>query len=77
MLLQIINYWYGLILLLAAAILATAAHNAWGSGVVSIFEARFGVPGTMHVAPECSCTFKYVGTKVEGADYFVHFRKMD
>jgi hypothetical protein len=49
-------------------------HSA---GLVSIFESRFGAPGTPHVVPECSCTFKYVGTRVDGADYFVHFKKLD
>ncbi len=76
--LRSINLAYGLILLAAAILLSIAVHNAWGAtGVVNIFEMRFGAPGTPHVVPECGCTFRYVGTRVEGADYFVHFKKLD
>lgn len=74
---RVINIWYGLILIVAAMMLATVAHNAWGAGIVSIFEMRFGAPGTPHVVPECGCTMRYVGTKVEGRDFYVHFRQLD
>jgi hypothetical protein len=55
-----------------------AIKKAYSSSLVSMFEARFGgPPGTTRVIPECGCTMKYVGTRIEGTDYFVHFKKLD
>lgn len=51
--------------------------RASGNALISIFETRFGAPGTAHVVPECGCTFKYVGTNIRGKDYYVHFRQLD
>ena len=47
------------------------------TGLVGIFERMYGSPGTRHVLTECSCTVRYVETRVNGADYYVHFKKLD
>ena len=70
--------YFLLIVLTAFSLIAIAAHSALGNpNIIKVFESRFGAPGTSHVVPECGCTFRYVGTKIEGTDYFVHFKKMD
>ena len=75
---RLVSTIYLLIILIAAMLIGIAARQAMGAGsLVNIFEARFGAPGTPHVVPECGCTMKYVGTKVDGRDFYVHFRQMD
>ena len=69
---------YVLIAIAACALLALAVNYALAApSLVGLLEAQYGSPGTTRVLPECSCTVRYVGTKVEGRDYFVHFRQLD
>jgi hypothetical protein len=64
--------------ILVAAYCIIGLHFAWGAtGLIGVLESRFGGPGTPHVLPECGCTVRYVGTRVDGMDYYVHFKKLD
>jgi hypothetical protein len=49
-----------------------------GEAIVQMLERREGMlPGSTKVIPDCSCTMQYIGTRVNGRDYFVHLRKLD
>ena len=65
------------IVFLAIFFMAMWIVYSHATGLVGIFEMRYGAPGMTRVLPECGCTVKYVGTKVVGTDYFVHFKKLD
>ncbi len=45
---------------------------------VRLIEARQGIyPGQTKVLPECSCTVRYLGTKINGRVYSVILEKLD
>ncbi len=78
MTMRFITWGYGLILVIAALLLALVCRQALAATpLVALLEAHYGAPGTPHVLPECGCTVRYLGTTVKGQDYFVHLRRLD
>lgn len=67
------------LLLVAALISAAHGHPGFQSdGFVRMLERHVGIEaGETKVLPECSCSVKYLGTKIDGKLYTVVIEKMD
>jgi hypothetical protein len=71
------------ILLPYSIILGAAAINAAHAGYqsnsfVRMIEQHVGIqPGEVRVLTECSCTVKYLGTKIDGRLYTIVLEKLD
>ena len=72
---------YALVVAVVAIILIVAfryAYSAGGDAFVRMLEAREGMyPGRTRVIPECGCTVRYLGTRVNGRVYSVELEKLD
>ena len=67
------------ILLGAAVVNAAHGRGAFQSdGFVRMLERHVGIEaGETKVLPECSCSVRYLGTKIDGKLYTVVIEKMD
>ena len=73
-----------IILLAGMIVYANAATGVRTDPFVRMIERRLSGdahmnigPGVMVSSPECGCTIKYLGTKIEGHVYAVYLDKMD
>ncbi len=67
-----------IILLAGMMVYANAASGFGTDAFVRMIEQRQGMyPGGTKVLPDCGCTIKYLGTKIEGHVYAVYLDKLD
>jgi hypothetical protein len=67
------------IIVLCAFVIYSHASSAFGvDPLVKALEREQGLrPGRTMVIPECSCTVKYLGTRIEGHTYMIYLAKLD
>lgn len=80
------DFWFyvvvGLILIAAGWLVYLSSARA-ESGfrtdpLVKIIEQEQGLsPGGTRILPECGCTVRYLGTKIQGHVYMVYLDKLD
>ena len=67
-----------IIILTGLMVYANAATGFRTDPLVQTIEQQQGMlPGSTKVIPQCGCTVRYLGTKIEGHIYEVYLDKLD
>ena len=81
----VIGFWIGALFVISADISHAVARAGFQTDqFVRMIERRLSgdahfavAPGVTVTTPECGCTIRYLGTKIDGHIYAVYLDKMD